>query len=43
MFALLMEPYEMIQVSMLLQPHGTVVANFVPGNFGLFGGTPGNH
>jgi len=43
MFALLMELYEMIQVSMLLQPHGTVVPNFVPGNFGLSGGTPGNH
>jgi len=38
MFALLMEPYVRIQVSILLQPHGTVVANFVPGNFGLFWG-----
>jgi len=36
MSALLMEPYAMIQVSILLQPHRTVVANFVPGNFGLF-------
>jgi len=35
-FALLMEPYAMIQVSVLLQRHRTVVANFVPGNFGLF-------
>jgi len=25
----------MIQVSILLQPHRTVVADFVPGNFGL--------
>jgi len=36
MFVLLMEPYAMIQVSKLLQPHRTVVANFVPGNFSLF-------
>jgi len=36
MFALLMEPYVMIQVSIFLQPNGTVVANFVPGKFGLF-------
>jgi len=36
MFALLMEPYGMIQVAILLQPHRIVVANFVPGNFGLF-------
>jgi len=36
MFALLMEPYAMIQVSILLQPRRTMVANFVPGNFGLF-------
>jgi len=35
MFALLMEPYAMIQVTILLQLHRTVVANFVPGNFGL--------
>jgi len=31
-----MEPYAMIQVSILLQPHRTVIANFVPDNFGLF-------
>jgi len=36
MFALLNEPYAIILVSVLLQPHGIVVANFVPGNFGLF-------
>jgi len=36
MFALLTEPNTMIQVSILQQPHRTVVANFVPGNFGLF-------
>jgi len=36
MFALLMEIYAMIQVSILLQLYRTVVANFVPGNFGLF-------
>jgi len=36
MFALLMETCAMIQLSILLQPHRTVVANFVPGNFGLF-------
>jgi len=30
-----MESYAMIQVSILLQPHRSVVANFVPGNFGL--------
>jgi len=35
-FPLLMEPYAMIQVSILLQPHRTVVASFVPTNFGLF-------
>jgi len=35
-----MEPYAMIQVSVLLQAHGTVVANFVPGNFGLFRRNP---
>jgi len=35
MFALLLPPYAMIQVSSLLQPHRTVVVNFVPGNFGL--------
>jgi len=26
----------------LLQPHRIVVANFVPGNFGLFGRNPGS-
>jgi len=36
MFALFMELYAMIQVSILLQLHRTVVANFVLGNFGLF-------
>jgi len=44
MFALLMEPYAMIQASILgycetvvlLQPHIIVVANFVLGNSGLF-------
>jgi len=30
----------MIQVSILLQPHRTVVANFVPRNFGLFRRNP---
>jgi len=34
MFALLMEPYAMIQVFILLQSYRTVVAIFVPGNFG---------
>jgi len=44
MFASLIEPYAMIQVSTLLQPHRTVVANFVPGNFGLFRrNPPGSH
>jgi len=48
MFALLMEPYAMIQVSILLsvktvvllQTHRTVVANFIPGNFCLFRWNP---
>jgi len=40
MFALLMEPYAMIQVSLLLQPHRIVVVNFVPGNFGPFRRNP---
>jgi len=40
MFALLVEPYVMTRVSILLQPHRTVVANFVPGNFGLFRPNP---
>jgi len=41
MYALLMEPYAMIQVSTLLQPHRIVFANFVPGNFGLVRRNPG--
>ena len=40
MFVLLMEPYAMTQVSILLQPHRTVVVNFVPGNFSLFRRNP---
>jgi len=40
MFALLMEPYAMIQVSVLLQRQRTVVVNFVPGKFGLFRRNP---
>jgi len=40
MFALLVEPCAMIQVSVLLQPHITVVANFFPGNFSLFWWNP---
>jgi len=40
MFALLMELFAMIQLSILLPPHRTVVANFVPGNLGLFRGNP---
>jgi len=36
MFALLMEPWAMIHVSILLRPRRAAVANFVPGNFGLF-------
>jgi len=43
MFALFMEPYAMIQLSLLPQPHRTVVEKFVPGNFGLFWRNPGNH
>jgi len=35
-----METYTMIQVSIMLQPHGTVVVNFVPGNFGFFRWNP---
>jgi len=34
-FALLVEPHAIIQVSILLQPHRTMVANFVPDNFGV--------
>ena len=40
MFALLMKPYAMIQVSILLQPHRIAVTNFVPGNFDLFWRNP---
>jgi len=40
MFALLVEPHAMIQVSLLLQPNRTVVANFIPGNFSLFWQNP---
>jgi len=42
MFALLMVPYAMTQVStcILLQTHRTVVANFVPGKIGLFRRNP---
>ena len=40
MFVPLKEPYATIQVSVLLQPHRTVVANFVPGYFGLFRPNP---
>ena len=40
MFALLVEPYAKIQVSILLQPHKTVVANFVAGTFGPFRRNP---
>jgi len=36
MFALLVEPYAMIQVSILLQPHRTVVAKILPDKFGLY-------
>jgi len=38
MFALLMEPYAMTQVSILLQPHRTVVVTSVS-----FAGTPGSY
>jgi len=40
MFAVLTEPYEMIQVSISLQPHRTVLVNFVPGNFLFVFGEP---
>jgi len=43
MFALLIEPYAMTQVSILLQPHWTAVPNFVPAISACFGGTPGSH
>ena len=43
MFALLMEPYAMIEVSILLQPHRTVFTDFVPGAISVcFGGTTGS-
>jgi len=42
MFALLMEPYALIQVSILLQPHRTVVVIFVPGKIGGTLGLCGN-
>jgi len=35
-----MEPYAMIKVAVLLQPHRTVAADFVPGNLGLCRGKP---
>jgi len=41
-----MEPCAMTRVSILLQPHRTAVANFVPGKFGPFRWnpwTPGSH
>ena len=37
---LLIEPFAVIQVSVLLQWHWSVVANFVPGNFVLFQQNP---
>jgi len=40
MFALHMEPYGTIRVSVLLQAQVNVVANWVIGNFGA---TPGSH
>jgi len=40
MFGFLMEPYAMIQMSILLQRQWTVVARSVPANFG---GTPGSN
>jgi len=39
-FALFIKPYAIIEVSILLQQHRTVIANFVPGNFGLFRRNP---
>ena len=35
-----MEPYAMIEMSILLQQHRNVVANFVPGKFGPFQRNP---
>jgi len=44
MFALLMKPYAMFQVSILLQPRRTVVANFSSQAISVcFGGTPDSH
>ena len=40
MFALVMEPNAMIQLSVLTQPHRTAVANFVQGDFGHFRRNP---
>jgi len=40
MLVLLTEIYAMIQVSILLQLHRTVVANFLPNKFGLLGRNP---
>jgi len=40
MFALLMEPYAMIWMSIFLQPHRHIVANFVQGKFGQFRRNP---
>jgi len=39
-FALLVEPCVTVKTVILLQPHRTVVANFIPGNFGLFRRNP---
>jgi len=38
-----MEPYAMIQVSILLQPHRTVIANFAQTISVCFGGNPVSH
>ena len=38
-----MGPCAIIQLSVSLHWHRTVVANFLPGNFDLFRGTPGSH
>jgi len=40
MFAQLMKPYAIVQVSLLLQLNRTVVANFIPRKFGLFRRNP---
>ena len=39
-FALRVEPYVTVKTVILLQPHRTVVANFIPGSFGLFRRNP---